>query len=80
VLGAESAPLSARPELLVSTSSANAPSPDCIIKGNVNRDGKRLYHLPGQVNYAQIKIGIGEKRWFCTPEEAEAAGWRRAVR
>jgi hypothetical protein len=22
----------------------------------------------------------GGRRWFCTPEEAEAAGWRRALR
>jgi len=81
VLGAKSVPLSARPELLASTSSANAPSPDCVIKGNVNRNGKRLYHLPGQLNYAHIKMDKGKgERWFCTEEEAQAAGWKRAGR
>jgi hypothetical protein len=51
------------------------------IKGNVNRNGERIYHLQNQQFYARIKMDIGGgKRWFCTPEEAEAAGWRRALR
>jgi endonuclease YncB( thermonuclease family) len=81
VLGASSVPLSARPELLAPASSAQAPSLDCIMKGNVSRIGKRLYHLPGQVNYAQITMDKGKgERWFCTQEEAHAAGWLRAGR
>jgi hypothetical protein len=31
-----------------------------------------------EVNSNQAK-GDG-RRWFCTPEEAEAAGWRRALK
>ena len=52
-----------------------------MIKGNVNRKGERIYHLPGQLNYSQISMqkGLGE-RWFCTEAEAEAAGWRKATR
>jgi endonuclease YncB( thermonuclease family) len=79
ILGALSVPIDAQKILLSAVSAAEAPSPDCVIKGNVNRNGKRLYHLPGQLNYAQIKMDKG-KRWFCTEEEAQAAGWVRASR
>ena len=81
ILGALSVPIDAQKILLSAASAAEAPSPDCIIKGNVNWNGKRLYHLPGQLNYAQIKMNKGKgERWFCTEEEALAAGWQRAGR
>jgi hypothetical protein len=53
----------------------------CPIKGNISRSGRRVYHLPGQRDYARTKINerTGE-RWFCNEGEAERAGWRRAVR
>jgi hypothetical protein len=54
-----------------------APSPECIIKGNVNK-GERIYHVQGQRNYGRIKMDGGPKRWFCSEDEAQAAGWRRA--
>jgi endonuclease YncB( thermonuclease family) len=52
---------------------------DCLIKGNVNSRGERIYHVPGQRYYrdTQISVANGE-RWFCTEDEARAAGWRRA--
>jgi hypothetical protein len=50
------------------------------IKENVNRKGERIYHIPGQRDYASINPIFHEKRWFCSTEEAEAAGWRRALR
>lgn len=54
------------------------PVQDCSIKGNVNRQGDRIYFLPGNSTYGKVKMdkGLGE-RWFCTEEEAEAAGWRK---
>jgi endonuclease YncB( thermonuclease family) len=81
ILGAASVPVNAQTILLGAVSASEAPSPECVIKGNVNRKGERIYHLPGQLNYAQIDMtkGLGE-RWFCTEAEAEAAGWRRAAR
>jgi endonuclease YncB( thermonuclease family) len=81
ILGATSVPVNAQKILLSAVSAAEAPSPECVIKGNVNRKGERIYHLPGQLNYVQINMakGLGE-RWFCTEAEAEAAGWRKAVR
>ncbi|NSX87672.1 hypothetical protein G6L86_18880 [Agrobacterium tumefaciens] len=59
---------------------ANAFDPSCTIKGNVSIDtGERIYHVPGQHYYEATKISFryGE-RWFCSEEEARAAGWRKA--
>ena len=81
VLGALTVPINAQALLLGSSATEGAPSPDCPIKGNINRKGERIYHLQNQQFYARIKMDMGGgKRWFCTPEEAEAAGWRRALR
>jgi hypothetical protein len=52
----------------------------CDIKGNVSRSAsERIYHLPGQRYYDATRIDLlrGE-RWFCSEDEAIAAGWRRA--
>lgn len=80
ILGALSVPASAQAQLLAPASSEGAPSPECTIKGNVNRDGERIYHMPGQRNYAQVNMHDSAKRWFCSEAEAQAAGWRRAAR
>ncbi len=81
ILGAFSVPLNAQAILLGPSAIEGAPSADCTIKGNVNRNSERIYHLQNQQFYARIKMDIGGgKRWFCTPEEGEAAGWRRAQR
>jgi hypothetical protein len=67
--------LNAQTILLHRSATEGAPSPDCIIKGNVNRNGERIYHLPGQEYYDKVQMDPGKgKRWLCTPEEAEAAG------
>jgi len=52
-------------------------SPGCLIKGNINRSGERIYHLPGTRGYAETRIdpAYGEG-WFCSEEDAKAAGWR----
>ena len=54
---------------------------DCRIKGNISRQGIRIYHVPGGQSYARTHIDTakGERR-FCTEAEARAAGWRRAKR
>ena len=54
----------------------------CNIKGNVSRNGgRRIYHLPGDPDYAKTRISASHgERWFCTESEARAAGWRRAGR
>jgi len=53
----------------------------CVIKGNINSAGERIYHAPGQKDYGRTKIsGQKGERWFCSDEEAQAAGWRPALR
>jgi len=53
----------------------------CLIKGNISRDGARIYHRPGQRHYSQTVIDTtAGERWFCTEAEARAAGWRPAQR
>lgn len=50
------------------------------IKGNISYDsGERIYHVQGQEYYDEttIRPEYGE-RWFCTEDEARAAGWRKA--
>ena len=56
------------------------PPPGCVIKGNINiRTGQRVYHMPGQKHYNDVTIETESgERWFCTEDEAEANGWRRA--
>jgi endonuclease YncB( thermonuclease family) len=63
-----SAPVSERPD-------------GCDIKGNISRNGERIYHMPGERWYDRTVIDTAkDERWFCTQDEAEAAGWRRARR
>lgn len=52
---------------------------DCVIKGNVSSNGQ-IYHVPGQRDYDRVRMDRPGKRWFCTEAEAQAAGWRRALR
>lgn len=52
---------------------------DCAIKGNVSANGQ-IYHMPGQRDYARVNMAKPGVRWFCSEEEARAAGWRRALR
>ena len=46
------------------------------IKGNINREGERIYHLPGQANYDRIDADM----LFESEEQAQAAGFRPAQR
>jgi hypothetical protein len=50
-----------------------------MIKGNVNRRGERIYHVPSDRTYDRVQMDKGhDKRWFCTEAQAVAAGWRKA--
>lgn len=58
----------------------------CEIKGNLGRNGEKIYHLPTGAYWETVKIdtdrcvnGVCEQ-WFCTPEQAEAAGFRKSSR
>lgn len=59
---------------------ASAAAKTCVIKGNISINSQeRIYHVPGQHYYADtiIRPEYGE-RWFCSEQEARAAGWRKA--
>ena len=60
---------------------ATARPGGCDIKGNINRTGDRVYHLPGSQYYRSIEIEPARgERWFCTENEARDAGWDRSSR
>ena len=81
ILGAVKPPENARAILLASASGSVAPSADCTIKGNVNRSGECIYHKPTSRWYAKIEMKISKgTRWFCSVDEAEAAGCRETRR
>lgn len=56
-----------------------APAPTssngCVIKGNRNRKGQWIYHLPGMPYYDATR----PEEMFCTEAQARAAGYRRAI-
>jgi hypothetical protein len=54
----------------------------CNIKGNISYSGgAKIYHMPGQRDYASTIISTSRgERWFCSEDEARAAGWHRAGR
>ena len=47
----------------------------CLIKGNRNRRGEWIYHIPGMPYYEQTRA----EEMFCTEAQAQAAGYRRAT-
>ena len=59
-----------------------APPPGrCAIKGNINTAGRKIFHMPGQRDYAATAISVAKgERWFCTATDASAAGWTPAQR
>jgi len=56
------------------------PNPDCVIKGNISEHGYgKTYFFLGCPNYNTVKVDLEKgDRYFCTNEEAEAAGFKMA--
>lgn len=55
------------------------PLTGCAIKGNISTSGEKIYHLPGQKYYDETVIDTSKgEKWFCSEEEATAAGWRKS--
>jgi hypothetical protein len=49
----------------------------CDIKGDVDNDGDKIYHIIGQQMYDATVVNPKQgETWFCSYEEAEAAGWK----
>lgn len=58
---------------------APKPSGACTIKGNINGEGEKIYHLPGQQFYDKTVISPKKgERMFCSESDAVNAGWRAA--
>lgn len=56
-----------------------APSGSCSIKGNISSKGEKIYHVPGQRHYGQMRISPGKgERMFCSESDAVNAGWRKS--
>lgn len=49
------------------------------IKGNISSSGEKIYHVSGQLNYERTKIDKEGEAFFCTEEEAQEAGFRKAL-
>ncbi len=48
----------------------------CAVKGDISEGGGRVYYLPNQPAFARVRIETDKgERWFCSADEAEAAGW-----
>lgn len=78
------APEPVLPDPVISTDPGIEPEidTDCVVKGNISiSTGARLYHVPGMEDYEGTIITPEKgERWFCSEEEATAAGWQRAPR
>ncbi|PYI54392.1 thermonuclease family protein [Paenibacillus flagellatus] len=57
-----------------SGAAAGASCKEPKIKGNINAKHEKIYHVPGGRSYEQTKA----EAMFCTEDEAEAAGFRKA--
>ena len=61
---------------------ATAPANDneaCKIKGNISGSGERIYHVPSGQYYSRTKISPDKgESYFCSEDEATAAGWRKS--
>lgn len=53
---------------------------NCQIKGNIDQvSGTRAYYVPGQDRYSSVRIYPSEgEHWFCSEDQAIAAGWHKA--
>jgi SH3-like domain-containing protein len=59
---------------------ATPPDPSCAIKGNFDGNGgDKIFHQPGGNWYDRTTVDAADGDvWFCTPDEARAAGYREA--
>ncbi len=50
-----------------------------LIKGNVSSEGKRIYHVPNGSYYDKVDVSLGSgEQYFCSEEDAKAAGFYRS--
>lgn len=65
------------PSAPVQLMDSGSQSSGCAIKGNINKHGECIYHVPGSRYYSRTKISPSKgEQYFCTVAEAVAAGCR----
>lgn len=69
----DEASVQSRPRSAVRDTSAHVLG--CRIKGNRNRRGEWIYHMPGMPYYDVTRA----EEFFCTEQQAQADGYRRAI-
>lgn len=53
---------------------------ECVIKGNVDKNGQKYYHLPGDKYYSKTEVNLDkEDQWLCSVEEAGAKNFEHAL-
>jgi hypothetical protein len=84
--GIPGAPVVAAAGLLGAVEQPVLPAPPVrclgpVIKGNINAKGGKIYHTTKSGSYDRVLIELDKgERYFCTEEEAKAAGWRPAIK
>ncbi len=59
----------------------DAKMPDWpMVKCNISSNGERIYHLPMDQQYDRVKISKPGEKYVQSVGEAEAEGFRRAMR
>ncbi|WP_311274074.1 thermonuclease family protein [Methylobacterium sp. WCS2018Hpa-22] len=65
------------PDGPIPSSQPTATAGACAIKGNISRQGEKVFHVPGSRDYDRTRISVKDgERIFCTEDDARAAGWR----
>jgi hypothetical protein len=72
IFGAFSVPINSQAILLGPAGNERTPSSQCTIKGNISRDGERIYHTEHQNSYARIRMDNGSGR-----RSTWRASWKR---
>lgn len=68
-----------RPRPSSTTAPPVSPQGGCVVKGNINREGEKIFHVPGGRSYDETVITPSKgERWFCSEQQALDAGWRKA--
>lgn len=74
-MGGDEAPAAHSRQIAPRPRTETAFAGGCVIKGNRNRRGEWIYHLPGMPYYNQTRA----EEMFCSEADAQAAGYRRAI-
>ncbi len=65
--------------VLGTSDTASQKASGCNIKGNISITGEKIYHLPGCGSYKKTVVNeTSGERWFCSEDEAQKMGWKRA--